>query len=325
MVEKIFSERFLVFFAVSFFLLGFVSGCFQSPAPTQPAPTGAPPEIASISPERGCAGRTVTITGKNFGEVQGESRVTFAPCGAQTRVEAEVLSWSDTVIAVKVPCGACSGEVVVTVNGLDSNGVAFTVCVCLPLPEPVSGPVYNITQKKYYTTIQEAIDEDEEGDEIVVSPRIYRENIDFKGKNITLRSTDPDHPECTVIEGSGGGPVVTFVGESRSRLREELPSATLQGFTIRKASGDNGVGVYVEGASLSIEQNIITGNEDGGIYVSNSGTESNPVQISNNTITGNTGSGIAVTRGATGTCCGNTIEGNTPNYVSGVTCADTCD
>lgn len=305
-----------MFFAVSFFLLVFVSGCFQSPAPPQPAP----PEITSISPDRGCAGRTVTITGKNFGEAQGESRVTFAPCGDHPRVEAEVLSWSDTVIEVKVPCGACSGDVVVTVNGLDSNGVAFTVCVCLPPPELVSGPtdlVYNTTQKKYYTTIQEAIDEAEEGDEIVVSPGTYHENIDFNGKNITLRSTDPDHPERTVIEGSGEGPVVTFVAESEKKLRDTLPSAALQGFTIQNASGNNGVGVYLEGVSLIIEQNIITKNEDGGIYV-----EDGYAEISGNTITENTGSGIAVTNGASAYIHDNTITGNTGGdgggiYVSG--------
>jgi pectin methylesterase-like acyl-CoA thioesterase len=45
------------------------------------------------------------------------------------------------------------------------------------------------------TTIQAAIDAAEDGDVIVVRPGNYNEKINFNGKNITLRSTDPDDPE----------------------------------------------------------------------------------------------------------------------------------
>ena len=59
-----------------------------------------------------------------------------------------------------------------------------------------------------YKTIQDAIDAAKNGDTILVAPEIYRENIDFLGKAITLRSDadgDPQThdilPEKTIIDG----------------------------------------------------------------------------------------------------------------------------
>ena len=66
---------------------------------------------------------------------------------------------------------------------------------------------------KDYPAIQQAIDAAEEGCEIVVSEGTYFENIDFKGKKIAVRSTDPTNPavvEATVIDGGGSGYVVKF-------------------------------------------------------------------------------------------------------------------
>ncbi|MBN1518098.1 hypothetical protein JXA32_16170, partial [Candidatus Sumerlaeota bacterium] len=67
-----------------------------------------------------------------------------------------------------------------------------------------------------YTTIQSAIDAAADGDEIIVEPGVYYENIEFNGKDIILRSTDPldqDVVTSTVIDGQGLLPVVTFRGD----------------------------------------------------------------------------------------------------------------
>jgi hypothetical protein len=93
--------------------------------------------IKSLSPTSGPAGTAVTIAGSNFGSRQGTSTVTF------NGILATPSSWSDTSIQASVPVSATTGNVVVTVGGQGSNGVAFTV---IPTPHissvsPKFGPV----------------------------------------------------------------------------------------------------------------------------------------------------------------------------------------
>ena len=81
------------------------------------------PSIASLAPTSGPAGTSVTVTGTNFGSTQGTSTVTFNGTAATPT------SWSATAIVVPVPMGATTGNVVVTVGGVPSNGVSFTVFI----------------------------------------------------------------------------------------------------------------------------------------------------------------------------------------------------
>jgi N-acetylneuraminic acid mutarotase len=67
-------------------------------------------------------GTQVTITGANFGATQGANAVTFN--GTQASA---FTSWSATSIVTTVPAGATTGSVVVTVGGVASNSVNFTV------------------------------------------------------------------------------------------------------------------------------------------------------------------------------------------------------
>jgi uncharacterized protein YbbK (DUF523 family) len=82
---------------------------------------GASPSITSLNPTSGPAGTSVTISGANFGASQGANAVTF------NGTAAAVSTWTSTSIAVNVPTGATTGNVVVTVGGVASNGVQFTV------------------------------------------------------------------------------------------------------------------------------------------------------------------------------------------------------
>ena len=95
------------------------------------------PTISSVSPTSGPVGTSVTITGSNFGASQGTSTVAFNGAAATPT------SWSDTAIVVPVPTGATTGNIVVTVGGFASNGVAFTVLVPPSITSlgPTSGPV----------------------------------------------------------------------------------------------------------------------------------------------------------------------------------------
>jgi parallel beta-helix repeat protein len=82
-----------------------------------------------------------------------------------------------------------------------------------------------------YPTIQAAIDDPNtvDGDIITVHKGTYKENIDFKGKAITVRSDKG--AAFTTLDGSQNGCVVAF----RSG---EGPNSVLDGFTITKGSGE---------------------------------------------------------------------------------------
>ena len=125
-------------------------------------------------------------------------------------------------------------------------------------------------------TIQDGINCSSNGSIIVVSPGVYYENIDFLGKNITLRSTDPDDPEVvasTVIDGASRDTVVIFSGA-------ESDECILEGFTIINGKSDNGGGIRGNGTYATIRNNIITNNSGrygGGIYKCNGLINSNKI------------------------------------------------
>jgi hypothetical protein len=80
------------------------------------------PAITTLSQTSGVIGTAITITGTNFGATQvAGSTVTF------NGTAAPVTTWSNTSIVVPVPNGATTGNVVVNVAGVASNGTAFTV------------------------------------------------------------------------------------------------------------------------------------------------------------------------------------------------------
>ena len=79
------------------------------------------PHITIVLPSAATVGTTVTIVGSNFGASQGTGAVTF------NGVSATPKTWSDDTIVTDVPSGASTGKVVVTIEGVPSNGVPFTV------------------------------------------------------------------------------------------------------------------------------------------------------------------------------------------------------
>jgi len=77
--------------------------------------------------------------------------------------------------------------------------------------------IENLTTGQTYSNIQLAINDANDGDEIVVNPGVYHENISFIDKNLTLRSTDPNDLAVVAstvidIEGPYQGSVITLSG-----------------------------------------------------------------------------------------------------------------
>ena len=75
---------------------------------------------------------SVTVSGTDFGPFQGTSKVTFKGIAASSS------SWSNTSIVAVVPTRATSGDVVVAVSGLASDGVEFTLLTGSPVIASVS-------------------------------------------------------------------------------------------------------------------------------------------------------------------------------------------
>jgi hypothetical protein len=200
--------------------------------------------------------------------------------------------------------------------------------------------IRNITQGRWHDTIQSALTAAGDGDELVVYPGHYTENIRFDGKNVILRSLDPQDPAIvadTIIDGNQSGPVVTFAGT-------ENESCVLSGFTI--ANGKVGYGGGILGGNPSththatIRNNRITENSafmGGGVALCDGVVQSNHVfqntadylmggglfscngTVEHNLISGNSaaspGGGLA---DCSGIIRGNFIVGNSAAYGGGL-------
>jgi Bacterial Ig domain len=137
-----------------------------------------------------------------------------------------------------------------------------------------------------HLTIQAAIDVAEIGDTVMVAPGTYSENINFRGKAITVRS-ESGRPEDTTIDGGNADSVVVFnSGERRDSV--------LNGFTLQngRARIDNqgaidGGGVKIENSSPTITNNEIKNNHacrGGGIGISSGSPLIQRNKITNNDI-----------------------------------------
>jgi hypothetical protein len=93
------------------------------------------PNITGLDPNRTWPGNEITITGTSFGDEQDDSTVTFA--GPVEAAPEDVISWNETEIVVVLPEGSLRGDVMITVNDVDSDG-EFLIVI---LPPPSLGGV----------------------------------------------------------------------------------------------------------------------------------------------------------------------------------------
>jgi len=205
-----------------------------------------------------------------------------------------------------------------------------------------------------YPTIQAAVDAAAGGDEIVLEPGTYTgqgdRDIDFAGKAVVVRSTDPDDPavvaatvlDCggtassphrgfrfasgegvdSVVAGltirSGYGPTESIEGDTPSvggAVACIGSSPTLRDLRIVGNAAGYGGGVFCYQSSPAILRCTISGNaarfDGGGIYCAR---DSAPV-VADCTITGNSaqseGGGLALLNGSDAVISDSTISTNT--------------
>ena len=155
--------------------------------------------------------------------------------------------------------------------------------------------LWTVGPGQQFATIQQGINAASNGDEVLVSPGTYVENIDFKGKGISVANGGTTLG-IAIIDGSGAGPVVTITGAT---------GAFLHGFTIQnggKPQATNGPqgGIYIANSTATIENNTLVNNFCAGINATASNVNVFEDDISKTLTTGcgaaeGLGSGVAIT------------------------------
>ncbi len=151
-------------------------------------------------------------------------------------------------------------------------------------------------------TIQSGIDAAKDGDTVLVADGIYKGegnvNIDFKGKQITVKSQNG--AKATIIDCGRKAETRGFTFHN-----EETNDSVLDGFTIRNGVHELGGGIYCNNASPTIKNCVITKNRSvapnlkgqggGGIYCYNSDAVITACKITDNSANSGHGGGVLFT------------------------------
>ncbi len=177
----------------------------------------------------------MTVAGANFGSTQGTSTLTF------NGTPASPSSWSATSILASVPSGATTGNIVVTVSGVASNGANFTV---LPTPSitslsPNSGSV---------------------GSSITITgtnfgPTQGSSTVTFNGTAASATSWSPTSIVVPVPTGATTGAVnVTVTGITSNAVNFSVPNSAPSITSVSPAIGEIGATVTLVGSYFGATQ-----------------------------------------------------------------------
>jgi len=159
-------------------------------------------------------------------------------------------------------------------------GTGDGIELVVPSRANADGPVQNATQGIRYDFISHAVEDADDGDEIVAAQGVYIESVDFAGKAVTIRSEDPNDPAvvaATIIDG--GVQAVAFTAY-------EDANSVLAGFTLTGATH----GIYCQGSSPTIRNCKVLDNAEAGVKLWE--TDAANPRFANCIIAGNGGAGI---------------------------------
>lgn len=235
-------------------------------------------KINSLSPTSGTVGTSITISGSTFGATQGASTVTFNGTAATPT------SWSAASIAVPVPAGASTGQVIVTVSGQASNGVTFTVRPKINTLLPSSGAI---------------------GDSVTINGSAFgatqrTSTVTFNGTTASPTSWNATSIVTQVPPSTLTGPVVVTVGGQASSGITFTVTPKIN--NLSPAEGVIGTSITISGTSF--------GSTQGSSTVTFNGTTAAPTSWSNTSIA------VPVPAGAASGLVSVTVNGSASNGVN---------
>jgi len=133
-----------------------------------------------------------------------------------------------------------------------------------------------LTPETAFATIQKGVNTADSGDTVIVLPGVYtgpgNRDIDFLGKAVTVRSTDPYDPNvvvATIVDCNGGW----LDGHRGFHFHSgEHPDSVISGLTITNGYADSGGGIFCDSSNPTITKCSIEMNhafEGGGVYCIN--------------------------------------------------------
>jgi IPT/TIG domain-containing protein len=219
------------------------------PGDNSKAPSSSSPQITSLLPPSGVAGVSVTIKGANFGAQQDKNAVTFDGQNAQ------VTKWSATSIVAKVPSGAKTGDVAVTVSGVASNSVKFAIGSA-PIGPKITALSPPLGPSNTSVTISGSN----------FGPKQNTSSVTFEGKSAQVTKWAATSISAKVPAGATTGKVIVTVSGASSNpltFTLELPANAPQITSLAPSSGPVGASVTIKGANFGPQQNKASVTFDG--------------------------------------------------------------